>query len=384
MAVVKVCQGGRTLGQAVRYAAKGGITSGKDCPDDTEKALEQMRITKEIWKQTDGRQYKHYVVSFAPGEITPEQAGEFGDKWAKENFPGYEVFMGTHIDKEHIHVHFVVNSVNFEDGHKIHLGDDDLERFKSVSDNLCREKGLSVIDRTKKPERGEVRTYDMNKYQVMKKGNSWQAQIADAVEVALQECEGKGFKAFKENLKAQGLDCELRGDKHITFKDADGNKIRGAKLAKEFSDDRFSRSNIENTIGRQQGLEKPEPIKIVPKIQMQSVADIQRSSSNLGADANRLGSAIQSTINSNPKVVIKTPQSMRSEVTKKSYQTGGGMSFGSGGRSVSRDINCEHSRPTSGGLSVAREKDEEDQIRDLMDKGMSEDLARKIIQGTAE
>ncbi len=392
MAVVKVCRGGRTLGQAIRYAAKENITQGKDCPDDPEKALEQMKITKQIWEQTDGRQYKHYVIAFLPGEATIEQAETISDKWVKENFPTNETFSGVHTDKDHLHVHIVVNSVDFLDGHKIQLDKDDLERFKEVSDKLCLEEGLSVIDRSISPKEKEIRTYDMNKYQAMAQGKSWEIVIADKVDAALQQCEGKGYRAFKENLNAQGINCEFRGSKHITFSDKKGNKVRGATLAKSFSENQFTRESIELTLARQ--LLKPETIQApleeppktsllenIPNIPMKSVADIQHSASKLGFEAKQMGNSIQSILSSDPQQTNKAPSVSSEKTTKKNRQAGanGGRSLGGDSRSREPD------RPLGGGgLSVSRELDDEDRVRDLMDKGLSEELARKIVDGAEE
>lgn len=397
MAVVKVCRGGRTLGQAIRYAAKDNITQGKDCPDDPEKALEQMKITKQIWDQTDGRQYKHYVISFFPGEATMEQAQDISDKWVKENFPTNETFAGVHTDKDHLHVHIVVNSVDFLDGHKIQLDKDNLERFKEISDKLCLEQGLSVIDRSIPPKEKEVRTYDMNKYQTMAQGKSWEVVIADKVDAALQQCEDKGYKTFKANLNAQGINCQFRGSKHITFSDQEGNKVRGATLAKTFGETQFMRENIEFTLSHQrlkaelaQAPQKDPPktslLENIPNIPMRSVADIQHFASKLGFEAKQMGNSIQSILSSDPRQTNKAPSVSSEKITKKSRQVDESVGSGSRGRSFggySRSL--EPGRPIGGGgLSISREKDDEDRVRDLMDKGLSEELARKIVYDAEE
>ena len=69
-------------------------------------------------QKTDGRQYKHYVQSFENDSIEPKMAHEIAREWAEKNFKGYEVLFATHCDKGHIHTHFIVNSVSFEDGRK--------------------------------------------------------------------------------------------------------------------------------------------------------------------------------------------------------------------------------------------------------------------------
>ena len=376
MAVVKVCKGGRSLGAAIKYAAKNGITRGKDCDDNPDKALEQMKTTKEVWEQIDGRQYKHYVISFLPGEASIEQAQKIADKWAKANFPTNEVFAGIHIDKEHLHIHFIVNSVDFEDGHKLHLSKDDLENFKEVSDKLCLEQGLSVIDRTQTPNVGEVRSYDMNKYQTMVQGKSWTVNIAKVLDNTLQECEGKGYQSFVDNMKSQGVDVELRGSKHVTFTDQEGNKVRGATLAKTFSDQRFTKDGIESILSRQLAIPKSDQFH-----KMQSVTDIQRSVNGRGAGAN----VINNTINAEP--IAKTPLIIKNEVEKGRQsnngdrsRSGGGRSHG-GGRNISREPDKHIG---GGGLSMSRELSDDEQIEKLMEKGLSEEQATKLVMSAEE
>ncbi|WP_138206821.1 relaxase/mobilization nuclease domain-containing protein [Haloimpatiens lingqiaonensis] len=89
---------------------------GKDCNGDNA-FIEMMAIKKSYGKET-GRQYIHFVQSFAPyDKITPKIAYEIGKELC-ERFKDYQVVMATHIDRNHIHNHFVINSVNFETGYK--------------------------------------------------------------------------------------------------------------------------------------------------------------------------------------------------------------------------------------------------------------------------
>lgn len=259
MAVVKACKGGRSLGSAIRYAAKENITLGKDCSDDPLKVLEEMRATKEIWDQMDGRQYKHYVIAFAPGEASVEQALTIADKFMDKNFPGHESFAGVHTDKNHLHIHIIANSVNFENGKKIHLDDNDLERFKSISDQLCTEQGLSVIDRSKPRAEGQERFYNMSEYQLNKKGESHASKMKESIIAALGQSRGQGIEAFKENLKNQGISIDLdRSKNDISFRNENippiqtpngrkNNKkksTRASTLAEKTGDEMFTRENI--------------------------------------------------------------------------------------------------------------------------------------------
>lgn len=256
MAVVKAAKGGKTLSQAINYAARDGTVRGKDCPDDPQQARSQMQITKELWDKTEGRQYKHYIQSFDQGEVTKEQANEIGFKWAEKNFPDYEVVVGTHADKEHIHNHFIVNSVNFEDGKKIHLDKEDLERFKTVSDDLCKEYGLSIIDRTKEPARGEIRAYNMEKYKTLERAakgeiKSHVLDTATALDKALETAANK--KEFIQQMEGQGYKVDWEDSKkNITFTGPDDKRVRASNLEKTFTTPKFGKEGIVLELQRNQ------------------------------------------------------------------------------------------------------------------------------------
>ena len=90
--------------------------------------------------------YYHIIQSFKPGEVTPEQALEIATEFAKEHLPGYEIVIGVHVDREHIHAHLVFNSVNADTGEKYHSNAQSYyQQIRATSDRLCREHGLSVI-----------------------------------------------------------------------------------------------------------------------------------------------------------------------------------------------------------------------------------------------
>jgi hypothetical protein len=105
-----------------------------------------MLDTKRAVGKLDGVQYYHMIQSFRPGEITPELALEIATEFAKEHLSGYEVVIGTHVDRGHIHSHILFNSVSVETGEKYHSNAQSYYRqIRAISDRLCREHGLSVI-----------------------------------------------------------------------------------------------------------------------------------------------------------------------------------------------------------------------------------------------
>lgn len=112
-----------------------------------EHAFREMAETKKRWRKTGGVLGYHFIQSFAPGEVTPEQAHEIGMEFARRMFGSqYEVVVGTHLDKAHLHNHIVINSVSFVDGQKYHSSPESYyNAVRGTSDELCRENDLSVI-----------------------------------------------------------------------------------------------------------------------------------------------------------------------------------------------------------------------------------------------
>ena len=140
------------LNCSVRYAVnpekteQSFFTAVLNC-SSLEHAFSEMAETKKRWRKTGGVLGYHFIQSFAPGEVTPEQAHEIGLEFARRMFgERYEVVIGTHLDKAHLHNHIVINSVSFVDGQKYHSSPESYYNdVRGTSDELCRENDLSVI-----------------------------------------------------------------------------------------------------------------------------------------------------------------------------------------------------------------------------------------------
>lgn len=243
MAIIKAISPGKSrkaLLNAIDYITREDKTthaliSGLNCNPDTVK--EEMSCTKNFFGKVDGRQYMHFVQSFpSDDEISPEKANEIAIKLAKEMFPGYEVLMATHTDREHIHTHFIVNSVRLEDGVKIRMSKRDLQHMKNLSDRLCMERDLSIC---KKGVRNVgIVAFSMEKYIALKKASqklykSYVLNIAKEVFRARETSCSQ--REFIEKLKEKGVET-LWSDtrKHIVFVDAEGNKLRNSNIQKTF------------------------------------------------------------------------------------------------------------------------------------------------------
>lgn len=255
MAVIKAVNSKASIGKAIKYITKEEKTeekliSGKDCSPET--AIDEMKATKEQWRKMGGRQYTHLVQSFNPKDkVTPKQAHEIGRKFIESNekFKGYEVLIATHTDKEHVHNHFIVNSVSFESGKKFHSSKAELESLKSHSNTLSKEHGLSI------PTRGDsITTFKQKKYRAIEKGatgkeKSYLLDTARAISSSLKNSIDK--ERFIKDMEKKGYEVNWKDTrKYITFTTPEGKKVRNSNLEKTFKENKFSKEGMENEIQR--------------------------------------------------------------------------------------------------------------------------------------
>ena len=196
---------------------------------------------KKLWDKDSGRMYVHNIISWHKDEqITPEQAYEFGKEFAEKWFPGFQTLVAVHKDKDHIHCHLVTNSVSYEDGRKLHSTKRDLERMKQLTNQMCRERGMTVAEKGKhfdgsQIEKGEVIAWSKDKYNLFRQQakESFVADCAMAVLKALERCISK--EKFIEKMKQFGWSVNwTEKRKHITFQNQDGKKVRDSNLSKTF------------------------------------------------------------------------------------------------------------------------------------------------------
>jgi DNA relaxation protein homolog len=108
------------------------ITSGVGLDPNADKAFNEIMYNKRVHNKVNGKMYKHYIQSYSPEDnITAEKAHEIAVKFAEENFlsRGFKCYVATHSDKDHIHTHFILDNVSFENGLKyVELSESDLKR----------------------------------------------------------------------------------------------------------------------------------------------------------------------------------------------------------------------------------------------------------------
>lgn len=247
MAIIKRLSSKATPKKLINYLTKGEKTeekliSGKDC--SPENVLEEFKATKELYEKNSGVQYHHIIQSFDPKDnITPEKAHEIGKELAESQFKGHEVLIVTHKDKDHIHNHLVVNSVNFENGKKYRATNKSLWDLKRESNRICERENLKTIDLNKKaPERitsSELRI-------VLRGQTSWKDELRQCIDFAKERT--NNINEFRQYLK-DNFNIETRiTNKTISYKHPDKKKpIRGKKLGQL-----YTKGELENEFTRKE------------------------------------------------------------------------------------------------------------------------------------
>jgi len=202
------------------------FVTGVNCNADT--ARDEMVAVKLKYGKTDGVIAYHGYQSFAPGEAAPEMAHEIGVKLAVRLWgEKYQVLVATHLDKaNHLHNHFVINTVSYIDGIKFHRTNEDYRKMQRESDALCREYGLSVIAH---PQRGKTKHY--SEWGAERDGyQTWRGMVKADVDTAIRRSMTE--RQFFDNLRNMGY--EIKSGKDISVRPP--GKERFVRLQRNFGD----------------------------------------------------------------------------------------------------------------------------------------------------
>ena len=213
------------------------LVSGHNC--DPENAYFEFVRNKKSYQKETGRQFIHFVQSFATYEnVTPEMVRMMGNKLMKtEFFEGFQVVSATHTDKDHLHTHFIIDTVNKNTGLKWKQSRETLQQIKDSSDKLCRENGLQIVDGLKGSNRKR------GQYRSETKGQSWKHELYLTVNECMRNSTNKD--QFISNLNSIGYDVEWTDErKYITFTNPEGKKCRNRKL---YPPERFTKENLLKT-----------------------------------------------------------------------------------------------------------------------------------------
>ncbi|OHQ37744.1 protein rlx, partial [Staphylococcus sp. HMSC069D04] len=217
----------KSASRAINYAEKRAEEkSGLNC--DVDYAKSAFKQTRALYGKENGVQAHTVIQSFKPGEVTPEQCNQLGLELAEKIAPNHQVAIYTHTDKEHVHNHIVINSVDLETGKKYQSNKQQRELVKRENDNICRSHGLSVPER----DTAHLRYTQAESALIDKGKTSWKDELREQIENA--KAHTSDFKSFSEHLEKEGIEFKVRG-KNVSYKPENVNKwVRGKTLGQDY------------------------------------------------------------------------------------------------------------------------------------------------------
>ena len=215
------------------------LVSGIDCQPET--AFDEFLSTKLLHHKDGGVMFYHMVQSFPKGaDIDPCAAHEAARRLAGY-FEGCEVLVCTHVDREHIHSHCIINSVNFETGKKVHMADEQSQELRVCNDQICEELGLPKFQRDE-----QKRSHGMSnaEYYTAVKGESWKFELMCVIDECMRYAGSR--EEFLALLRAEGYSATWTDSrKNITYTTPEGRKCRDSKLHIE----KYLKENMEAEFG---------------------------------------------------------------------------------------------------------------------------------------
>lgn len=211
-------------------------------------AYHEFLLTKERYDKIEGRQVVHLVQSFSPlDEITPEEVYEIAEKFLQHDlFKGFQITYATHINRDHLHTHFIINTVNYETGRKWQQSVKDIASLRALSDQICQDYGLEII------EKGQKRQMSTAAFRLAQKGKNLHLEATRAVNLALKDATTQ--QEFFANMKMLGYETQwYQKENTIYFVAPNGDKIRDTSL---YPKGQFNKDYI----GKQLALNNEDPL----------------------------------------------------------------------------------------------------------------------------
>lgn len=201
------------------------LVSGLNCSPET--VYHEFINTKLYHGKNSGRMYYHMVQSFPKGEnVPPKIAHEMAVKLA-EHFKDYEVLICTHTDRDHIHSHFIINSVAMESGKKFHISTPEIEPIRQLNDKLCMEYGFEICK--PKPKHERTKSMSVAEYHAAAKGESWKMRLMNTIDECMKYAGSKD--EFIQLMEFEGYGVKWTDTrKSITYTTPKGMKCRDDRL----------------------------------------------------------------------------------------------------------------------------------------------------------
>ena len=202
--------------------------SGVNCQPQS--VYDNFLNTKLLYHKDGGVMFYHMVQSFPKGAaVDPRQAHEAARRLA-EYFDGCEVLVCTHVDREHIHSHFLINSVNFDTGRKLHIAKEQLQELRQRNDMVCREFSLPVFQ--PREQKQKTKTMTIGEYHTAARGQSKKLRLMNTIDECMKYAAGKD--TFVSLMASEGYAVRWEsGRKYITYTTPDGMRCRDNKLHEE-------------------------------------------------------------------------------------------------------------------------------------------------------
>ena len=199
------------------------LVSGIGCQPET--AFDEFLSTKLLHHKDGGVMFYHMVQSFPKGaDIDPRTVHEAARRLAGY-FEGCEVLVCTHTDREHIHSHCIINSVNFETGKKLHMADEQIQALRAHNDAICEKLGLPKFQK----DETQVRGMSNAEYYPAAKGESWKLELMRVIDECMRYAGTR--EEFLALLRAEGYAANWSPTrKNITYTTPEGRKCRDSKL----------------------------------------------------------------------------------------------------------------------------------------------------------
>lgn len=230
------------------------LVTGINC--QPESVYADFMTTKRLYHKTDGVLFYHMVQSFPKGEdVDPVTAHAAALKLA-EYYEGYEVLVCTHTDREHIHSHFLINSVNFDTGKKLHIAKEQLQELRERNDQVCMRFSLPVFQ--PREQKRKTKTMTLGEYHTATRGQSKKLQLMNIINDCMRHASNR--EEFIALMESEGYKVRWeKSRRNITYTTPSGWQCRdrllfGDKYLKENMDYEFRiREEIIN--GRAHGTE---------------------------------------------------------------------------------------------------------------------------------
>ena len=209
------------------------LVTGINC--QPESVYADFMTTKRLYHKTDGVLFYHMVQSFPKGEaVDPVTAHAAALKLA-EYYEGYEVLVCTHTDREHIHSHFLINSVNFDTGKKLHIAKEQLQELRQRNDQVCAEFSLPVFQ--PREQKQKTKTMTVGEYHTAARGQSKKLQLMNIINDCMRHAGSR--EEFIALMESEGYKVRWEESRrNITYTTPSGGQGRdrllfGAKYLKE-------------------------------------------------------------------------------------------------------------------------------------------------------